>query len=86
MFRYADRVGAVFLVWIGPRLWRVAPVAPDTYGELSLARGARGFASDIAVVFLNPRIVVFFLALVVRPGGTMKSVVALTAGAIDTGW
>jgi threonine/homoserine/homoserine lactone efflux protein len=91
LFRIANWAGAGFLVWIGLRLWQASFRSRDMAPEPAPARGARGFAEGFIIAFLNPKIAAFFLALFsqfvrVEAGWTEKAAMALTAGAIDTGW
>lgn len=57
--------GAAYLIWLGIKLWRVAPAV------LAVPRGARGpkelsrmFWSSYVVTALNPKSIVFFIAFV----------------------
>ncbi len=90
--------GIALLVWLGVTFLGLglgagnggeaqgddAPVPPKTSGR-------RGFAAGFLIAFLNPKIAAFFLAIFApfiraEAGVLEKAILALTAGAIDTGW
>ncbi|MEZ5979289.1 MAG: LysE family translocator [Planctomycetota bacterium] len=100
--RYGDVVttlGALYLVWMGGRilvgLVRAArarrrgeqPEAPREHG----VRGRSGFAEGFLIAFLNPKIAVFFLALLggqvpAEAGLAERTGVAALAMTIDGLW
>lgn len=77
--RYA---GAAWLVWMGVRLWTAAPVVP----ALAPVAGRRGllpdFATGLALNLGNPKMPLFYLALlpnVVGPSLTLGQLASLAA-------
>ena len=77
--RYA---GAAWLVWMGVRLWTAAPVVP----ALAPVTGRRGllpvFATGVALNLGNPKMPLFYLALlpnVVGPSLTLGQLASLSA-------
>ena len=83
--------GALFLLWMGVQSWRsaAAPASSETSG--AHADGRPGFWSGFAIAFLNPKIAVFFLALLgsfVPDGAGLATRVgvAVLAWSIDTAW
>ncbi len=82
-------VGALVLVWMGIGSWRAASGqgGEDEPGRREL----RGFAAGFSISFLNPKIAVFFLALLgsfvpEQAGLSTRAGVALLAWGIDTTW
>lgn len=62
LFTALKLAGAVYLVWLGIRLWRARP-APQAADGGAPARGAgRMFVHAFAVTTLNPKGIVFFIA------------------------
>lgn len=55
--------GALYLVYLGVKLWR-APVAADETPDVSETRTRRVIAHAYAVTALNPKSIVFFVAFV----------------------
>lgn len=96
--------GALYLVWMGVQVlrasWGAVPVEEGPVDEaraatesdpVDAAQGRSGFAQGFAIAFLNPKIAVFFLALLsnlVPAGATLleRSGVATLAMVIDTVW
>lgn len=77
--RYA---GAAWLIWMGVRLWTAAPVVP----ALAPGTGRRGllpdFATGLALNLGNPKMPLFYLALlpnVVGPSLTLGQLASLAA-------
>ncbi|MBE1283212.1 MAG: LysE family translocator [Rhodobacteraceae bacterium] len=64
LFTALKWVGAVYLVWLGVKLWRSAPSSGlETMSESNIrARGVFGHAA--AVTALNPKSIAFFIAFV----------------------
>lgn len=98
-------VGALYLVWMGANIlvatWRAKKSAPNAHGSsgpdapIAEASGAHptrtGFVEGFFVAFLNPKIAVFFLALLSQFVPAEASVaeragVAVLAMSIDGGW
>lgn len=97
--------GALYLVWMGARIlvatWRVRPAAGAAGADGALGAGAgdaghavevrSAFLEGFLVAFLNPKIAVFFLALLAQfvpaeAGLAERAGVAVLAMAIDGGW
>jgi threonine/homoserine/homoserine lactone efflux protein len=55
--------GALYLVYLGVRLWR-APVGDPQVPDISETRAGKVFAHAYAVTTLNPKSIVFFIAFV----------------------
>lgn len=86
--------GAAFLLYLGLRSL-ISPAKPrdasDQTGETGHAGEMYALRDGFLIVFLNPKIALFFLALFsqfVRPEApwTEKAIMATTAWAIDTLW
>ena len=81
VLRYA---GAAYLIWMGIKLWTAEPVVP----ELQPVSGRRGllaiFATGVALNLGNPKMPLFYLALLPNVVGTSLTSehVALLAGVI----
>jgi threonine/homoserine/homoserine lactone efflux protein len=79
--------GAAYLAWLGAMAWKHAGEG----AQGAVPRGRSGFGEGFAIAFLNPKIAVFFLALLgsFLPAhadlGERAGVAALAAG-IDAGW
>lgn len=97
--------GALYLVWMGVRIlvatWRPRPAATVGAAEAADGTGAgaashavkvkSAFLEGFLVAFLNPKIAVFFLALLAQfvpaeAGLAERAGVAVLAMAIDGGW
>lgn len=86
----ANWVGAAFLGYMGIKAWVNSGKPINTKLEENF-RGSLGFSQGFVIVFINPKIAVFFMALFsqfIQPdvlwgeGG----LIALMAGSIDAGW
>lgn len=87
LHRAIEVVGAAYLLWMGVQALRHAG---DGSGEHRLA-GRKGFGEGFLVAFLNPKIAVFFLALLgsfLPPEAVFveRAGVAALAMGIDAGW
>lgn len=88
--RGIELCGAAFLLWMGIQTLRHAGQGgPDT--DSGTGRGGNGFVEGFLVSFLNPKIAVFFLALLgsflpVDAGLWERAGVATLAMGIDAGW
>lgn len=76
-------VGAIYLTWLGIRMWRrrAAEAPPDATGALS-ERPVRGTATGFALGLSNPQAIVFYVALlpaVITPGAGAGLYAALAA-------
>jgi threonine/homoserine/homoserine lactone efflux protein len=88
--RGIEWVGAAFLLWMGIQVLRRAGTGgfgSDAGGAL----GRHGFVEGFLVAFLNPKIAVFFLALLgsflpVNAGFGERAGVAALAMGIDASW
>ncbi|MBN3752930.1 LysE family translocator [Paraburkholderia sp. Tr-20389] len=63
LFTALKWVGAVYLIYLGIKLWR-APVSADDAPPAGETRPSRIFAHAYAVTALNPKSIVFFVAFV----------------------
>ncbi len=81
-------LGGLYLIWMGIGVIRNAG---DTKVSEPAASGRAGFIEGFAIAFFNPKIAVFFLALLgsfLPPAATTldRAGVAVLAMAIDTAW
>ena len=88
--RGIELAGAAFLFWMGIQTLRHAGRA-EMHEDPDDAKGRRGFVEGFLVSFLNPKIAVFFLALLgsflpVDAGVLERAGVAALAMGIDAGW
>jgi threonine/homoserine/homoserine lactone efflux protein len=63
LFSALKWVGALYLIYLGVKLWR-APVGEGTTPDTSETRTGRIFAHAYAVTALNPKSIIFFVAFV----------------------
>lgn len=87
LHRAIEVVGALYLLWMGISALRHAGEAGAEHG----VAGRTGFSEGFFVAFLNPKIAVFFLALLgsflpVEAGLLERAGVAGLAMGIDAGW
>jgi len=79
--------GVVLLIWLG-----VSSLSSNSKNpQEAHVSGHDGFISGFLIAFLNPKIAVFFLAvfspfLRLEASGLEKTILALTAGTVDTLW
>ena len=64
LFTVLKLVGAVYLVWLGVRLWRADPAADAFEGRAQPASQGAMFWHAYVVTALNPKSIVFFIAFV----------------------
>ncbi len=64
LFTILKLVGAVYLVWLGVRLWRADPAADAFEGRAQPASQGAMFWHAYVVTALNPKSIVFFIAFV----------------------
>lgn len=88
-FRAFQWLGAAYLAWLGYQGLTARPADPDAALEKIDTRGAA--RDGFLIVFLNPKIAVFFIALfsqVIGEGTTLMARLgyAATAMLIDGGW
>ena len=88
--RAIELAGAAFLLWMGIQTLRHAGHTGAEEHERPV-QGRRGFVEGFLVSFLNPKIAVFFLALLgsflpVDAGVAERAGVAALAMGIDAGW
>ena len=79
VLRYA---GAIYLIWMGIKLWTSEPVVPDLQPASERQGLMAIFATGIALNLGNPKMPLFYLALlpnVVGPSLTFGQVVTLAA-------
>jgi len=89
LFQALQWAGAAYLAWLGIRGLFARPM-PDQPSALATT-GPSAARDGFLVVFLNPKVAVFFIALfsqVIGPHSSWleKTVYVATAGAIDAGW
>lgn len=87
LHRGIEVVGALYLLWMGVGALRFAGEGSDDHG----VAGRQGFTEGFLVAFLNPKIAVFFLALLgsFLPQEAVlgeRAGVAALAMAIDAAW
>ena len=71
LFTALKLVGAVYLLWLGVRLWRADPAADAFEGRAQAASDGAMFWHAFLITALNPKGIVFFIAFVpqfVAPG------------------
>ena len=88
--RGIEVVGGLYLLWMGIQTWRKAGQG-DMSGHGSGRPGMQGFSEGFMIAFLNPKIAVFFLALLVSflpPDASVleRTGVAALAMGIDATW
>ena len=57
-------VGALYLIWLGLKLFRVEPVPPRAAGDISALTGRAAFRDGFLVTVFNPKGILFFVAFV----------------------
>jgi threonine/homoserine/homoserine lactone efflux protein len=88
--RVIELLGAAYLAWMGVNTLRLAGQRANEATPVG-SPGKRGFIDGFMIAFLNPKIAVFFLALLgpllpESAGITARSLVAAMAMMIDGGW
>ncbi len=88
--RAIEVVGGLYLLWMGVQTWRKAGKG-DMSGQGHGRPGMQGFSEGFMIAFLNPKIAVFFLALLgsflpVEAGAMERAGVAGLAMCIDGFW
>jgi len=63
-FTIVKTVGAVYLIWLGVRLFRSAPETPGSTGPIPAATGYQAFRDAFLVTVFNPKGILFFIAFV----------------------
>ena len=63
LFNIINWAGVGFLVWVGIQLLRASFQTGRIEDEAHKPRGSLGFAEGFTVAFLNPKITIFFVAL-----------------------
>jgi len=89
VFQVFEWAGALYLAWLGLKGLMARPHAPDQ--PPPSVGGASAIRDGFLIVFLNPKVAVFFLALfsqVVGPDTSfgVRLVYAATAWIVDTVW
>ena len=64
LFTALKWIGAVYLVYLGIRLWRAPPVLPDVPAEPGEGAARAIFGHAFVVTALNPKSIAFFVAFV----------------------
>ena len=88
IFNLLQWAGAVVLIWLAYNMLTYNPSGPAKEHEGS---GRRGFSEGFMIAFLNPKILVFLVAVFIQfidpemtnPG---RFIMAIVAGIIDTTW
>ena len=63
-FTAVKLAGAVYLVWLGIKLFRAEPVPPRAANDVSAATGRAAFRDGFLVTVFNPKGILFFVAFV----------------------
>lgn len=63
LFALVKYLGAAYLIYLGIRTWRAAPVPPTQLRDSTQSRAGDRFRSGMLVALSNPKAVVFFTAL-----------------------
>lgn len=65
LFFFVKLAGAIYLIWLGVKLWRARPAAPaDVAVEAGAARGySRSFVAGFLVTIGNPKTIGFYAGL-----------------------
>ena len=88
IFNLLQWAGAVVLIWLAYNMLTYNPSGPAKEHEGS---GRRGFSEGFMIAFLNPKILVFLVAVFsqfIDPEMTIpgRFIMAIVAGIIDTTW
>jgi threonine/homoserine/homoserine lactone efflux protein len=62
LFAILKWIGAVYLIYLGIKLWRSDPKQPDLHSLSAVVSSRRFFTSAYVVTALNPKSIVFFVA------------------------
>jgi len=89
LFKSFQWAGAAYLAWLGIKGLRSQPAEPDE--QESVTTGGSAARDGFLIVFLNPKVAVFFIALfsqVIGPATPWleRGMYAATAWFIDTAW
>ena len=88
LFTSIQITGSLWLIWIGYNLIRSSSIElPEHHVE----SGVKGFVEGLMISFLNPKILVFFVAVFsqfIHKELTVvdKTIIVIVAGVIDTFW
>ena len=63
-FTIVKAVGAVYLIWLGVKLFRSEPVVPMPDGSVPAGMGWAAFRDGFLVTVFNPKGILFFIAFV----------------------
>lgn len=55
-------VAACYLVFLGLKVWRAAPLDLET-ADVSVSSGLRGFVSGLLVTLSNPKVIIFYVGI-----------------------
>ncbi len=88
LFTCVQMAGSFWLIWIGYNMIRSSS---KELSEHHIESGVKGFAEGFMISFLNPKILVFFVAVFSQfIHGELtridRAVIVLVAGVIDTSW
>ncbi len=63
LFIVVKLFGGAYIIWLGIKMWRQKPIAPDAV-KIADKRGfSKGFTEGLAVNLTNPKAIIFFAAL-----------------------
>jgi len=88
LFVYVQIAGSFWLIWIGCNM---ILSSPKESSKKNVDSRKRGFVDGFMIAFLNPKILVFFVAVFsqfIHKGITNidKAIIVMVAGVIDTFW
>ena len=88
LFVFVQIAGSFWLIWIGCNM---ILSSPKEYSKKNVDSRKRGFVEGFMISFLNPKILVFFVAVFSQfiheeLTNTDRTIIVLVAGGIDTFW
>ena len=88
LFVCAQIAGSFWLIWIGCNM---ILSSPKEFSKKNVDRRSRGFVEGFMISFLNPKILVFFVAVFSQfihkeLTNTDRTIIVMVAGVIDTFW
>ena len=88
LFVFVQIAGSFWLIWIGCNM---ILSSPKEYSNKNVFSRKRGFVEGFMIAFLNPKILVFFVAVFSQfihkeLSNTDRTIIVMVAGVIDTFW